>query len=483
MGNEDMGIPMAELGQKKEIKQKKEDKIHLYILVVCLTVAYAALCHNDSVWADEAYTMLLVQKPWPEAWEMLVHDVHPPLYYVIVKLVCMAVGYTVPVVKGVSVCCVCLLLLLGVWLVYPDFGKKTAVCYILTAGMMPQMFRHGVELRMYAMAAFYVTACGFLALRLWFNRSDGGRRRTWAGFCTAGLAAAYTHYFALISIAWIYVLLLAALILEKRNDIRPSVAIRRWLFCLAASVVLYVPWLFVFAAQAVQVRESYWISLPSVGTMVRWTGWLFKTAYMPVSVLYSVLFVFGFVGLLYYGLSRKQPVLLAGAAGYGVLLLTVLTGVAVTFLVKPVFVPRYMIPAAGLAAFGLAVFAGRLRGRFPVLFCVSALLIGGLGYRDVWKEEYGIRTARTRAMLDQTVQSGDTLVYDYEHLKWVLEYYYPDHVIKSCDAADWNSPGTIWYCQIFREVTEEDMDRLGREWTFMGEYEMDQYAFRLYRIE
>ena len=79
-----------------------QDKYLLWGLTICLTAAYAGLCFNDSVWADEAYTMLLVQKPWPEAWRLLLSDVHPPLYYIIVKLVCTVFGYQVPVVKGIS---------------------------------------------------------------------------------------------------------------------------------------------------------------------------------------------------------------------------------------------------------------------------------------------------------------------------------------------------------------------------------------------
>ena len=69
-------------------EEEKQKRYLLWGLVLALTAACAGLCFNDSVWADEAYTMLLVQKPWPEAWKLLISDVHPPLYYIIVKLVC-----------------------------------------------------------------------------------------------------------------------------------------------------------------------------------------------------------------------------------------------------------------------------------------------------------------------------------------------------------------------------------------------------------
>lgn len=486
-------------------EDEKQDQYLLWGLTLCLTAAYAGLCFNDSVWADEAYTMLLVQKPWPEAWRLLLSDVHPPLYYVIVKLVCTVFGCQVPVVKGISVFFVFLTMLLGITNVYPDYGRKTALLYIAAAGLMPQLFRHGVELRMYPQAMFFVTACGLLAAALWKRRRENGHLWLWAGFWASGAAAAYTHYYGLVSVACIYGLLLCPFAYgyfrEKRRtgparDASENGAvsretsengavlrgIRRWFLCVSASIAVYLPWLFVFAGQTSKVGESYWIERPSAGTAIRWAGWLFKTEAMPVSILYTAVFALGFFLLLKRGIAGRREDLLLGAAGYGILLLTVLTGLSATFLFRPVFIPRYMIPAAGLAAFGLAVFGAQLPRRLAVLLCGLMLLTGGLGYRDVWKEEYEIRTAETRSELEQLFKPGDRLAYDYAHIGLVLEYYYPDYEVEYWADADWNGSGDIWYCQCFDELTEERMDEMGLDWTFVGEYGLDEYRFRLYRI-
>lgn len=459
-------------------EEEKQKRYLLWGLVLALTAACAGLCFNDSVWADEAYTMLLVQKPWPEAWKLLISDVHPPLYYIIVKLVCTVFGYAVPVVKGVSVFFVFLTMALGILCICPDFGIKTAAVYIAAVGLTPQLIRHGVELRMYPQAMFFVTACGLLALSLWKRRTERGLWR-WIGFWAFGMAAAYTHYYALISVAWIYGFLLAALLSEKGAG---KIAVRRWFFCLFASAAAYLPWLFVFAGQAVSVEESYWIERPSIRTVIRWAGWLFKTKVMAVSVFFTVIFTFGFLWLLWRGIAGRKEELLAGAAGYGVLLMTVLTGLAASILFRPVFVPRYMICGAGLAVFGLAVFASCLPRQLTALLCGALLLTGGLGYRDVWKEEYETGTARTRTELEQLLKAGDRLVYDYEHIGLVLEYYYPDYEVEYWEDTDWNRSGEVWYCQVFNELTEEEMEKMGLDWTRMGEYGMDEYQFRLYQI-
>ncbi len=473
-----------------------QDKYLLWGLTICLTAAYAGLCFNDSVWADEAYTMLLVQKPWPEAWRLLLSDVHPPLYYIIVKLVCTVFGYQVPVVKGISAFFIFLTMLLGITRVYPDYGRKTALLYIAVVGLMPQLLRHGVELRMYPQAMFFVTACGLLAVSLWRRQGERASLRQWIGFWAAGVAAAYTHYYGLVAVAWIYGLLLwcfayvfyrerrrTCLALKVLKDKILSQGIRRWFLCLFASIAAYLPWLFVFLRQTSQVGETYWIEQPSLRTAVRWAGWLFKTEVMPVSILYTLVFVLGFLWLLWRGMAGRREELLSGAAGYGVLLLTVLTGLSATLLFRPVFIPRYMIPAAGLAAFGLAVFEAQLPRRLTALLCGLMLLVGGLGYRDVWREEYGTQTAETRSELEQLLKPGDRLVYDYEHIGFVLEYYYPDYEVEYWADTDWNESGDVWYCQCFRELTEERMEEMGLGWTLVGEYGLDEYSFRLYRIQ
>ena len=457
---------------------EKENKVLLWGLTLGLGAAYAGLCFNDSLWADEAYTMLLVQKPWPEAWKLLISDVHPPLYYMIVKLICTLFGYSVPVVKGISAAFICLTMLQGIWLIGPEFGKKTAAIYIAAVGLMPQLIRHGVEPRMYPQAMCFVTACGLLAYSLRKHRRERGLFWRWIGFWAFGTAAAYTHYYALVSVAWIYGFLLLAFLFDRA--VRKT-AVRRWLLCLAVSIAAYLPWLFVFVGQAVQVEENYWIEQPSLGTAIRWAGWLFKTEAMPVSLLFTVVFAFGFVWLLWRGITEQREELLAGAAGYGILFLTVLTGVTAGILFRPVFVPRYMIPAAGLAAFGLAVFIAQMPRRLTALLCGLLLLTGGLGYRDVWKEEYGIQTARTRSEIERMLKPGDRLIYDYGHIGLVLEYYYPDYEVAYWEDVDWS--GDIWYCQVFNELTEERMEELGLDRTLKGEYGLDEYSFRLYQIQ
>ncbi len=491
-----------------ERNNQKKSKME-YAAAAAIILLYALLCANRSVWADEAYTMLVVEKPWPQAWDIIIHDVHPPLYYIIVKLACTLTGYTVPAVKAVSVFFQSAALLLGIWLVKPLFGRKTAYCYMVILGLMPQLIRYGVELRMYPAAMFFVTACGLAAVWLWKNQEKEPSRRMWLLFWGAGIAAAYTHYFALIAVAWIYLLLLAGFYFHagqiyyvkktcrqdspsaaepslRRVPFRkggPSRGIKKWLLCLAASAAAYLPWLAVFAGQAAGLGESYWIAAPSLTEMIRWAGWLFKTSCMPLSMAFTALFAAGFPAAVWLAVRKKDLDMAAAAAGWGVRLLTVGTGAAVTFLINPVFIPRFMLPAAGLAALGMALFLSRLPRRLPAVCLAAALVLGAQGYRDVWAEEYGNQTEETLGYLDRELEPGDLLVYDYQHLEFVLAWYYPEYEAVSSEDFDWDTQGRKWYFQIFQDLTEDEMNEKGMDWTMEGKYGIDEYQFFLYRIQ
>jgi len=44
-------------------------------------------------WYDEAFSALLVRKNWGEMWALIAQDVHPPLYYIGLKLWAGVFGY------------------------------------------------------------------------------------------------------------------------------------------------------------------------------------------------------------------------------------------------------------------------------------------------------------------------------------------------------------------------------------------------------
>ena len=99
-------------------------------------------------------------------------DVHPPLYYFISKIFTMIFGYSVPVVKLVSITPLILtMIFIGIKAkkLFKENSFLITVLFILLIGFSPRALAFGIELRMYTWAMCFVTFSGIYAYELYGN--------------------------------------------------------------------------------------------------------------------------------------------------------------------------------------------------------------------------------------------------------------------------------------------------------------------------
>ncbi len=204
-----------------------------------------------SFWHDEALTLLLASQPIPDLISITATDVHPPLYFLVVKLF-MGLGQTEFVVRLVSALCgtisVFMLYLAGKVL----FNQQTALLGAFIMAIAPLQLFYAQEARMYTMLlmlTIFSTWCFILALQkdtwLW-----------WGLFIVGITLASYTAYFVFFVIAamGIYVLLF-----DRRHK-----QIIHFLIALGVITILYLPWVNVFLSQTRAVFDTYWLSRPNL---------------------------------------------------------------------------------------------------------------------------------------------------------------------------------------------------------------------------
>lgn len=357
-------------------------------------------CFCSDIWYDELFTVGMAEHSYGELISFTAKDVHPPLYYCIVKLILDLCKLMSPsadsiiVIKCVSVLPYYLLSAYGLLFLRKKFGMFVTGLFLFCVLSMPQMSAYTVEMRMYGWALFFVTAAFFHAYEI-VDKNGRGRyvirrfrvRKTehfflfhWNGHFAAlafyGLAAAYTQYFACVAVIMVYVyLLLWFFVRYKRSrgqDKDAARSLKLWLVCVVFSILVYFPWIFVLISQVTAVRENYWI-LPltwrSIGGCVKF---LMKPAFSKewLNVLLAVLLFGIYTGLMaWYGIlvwkdgnqragSRKSGseeesgarlkvrffyalagcMVLCGLTGFGFI---------ASILVRPIFVYRYMLSAMG----------------------------------------------------------------------------------------------------------------------------------------
>lgn len=510
------------------------------------------LCFSNDIWYDELFTVGLVEHSYAELVRLTAADVHPPLYYCIVKLfvdLCKLIvpgaGTVIPA-KIVSVMPYFILLLYAAAFIRKRFGLFVGGLFLFCVTAMPQLPAYTVEVRMYGWALLFVTAAflhGWALVSTSVVRQDdaAGRRQKQTrslhgiAFVLCGLAAAYTQYFACVAVVMVYLcVLLAFWFIDRRR-------IKEWLFYVAVSVICYVPWLFALAGQLGAVSENYWIlplSWRSLGGCVKF---LMKPAFADdrVNTVLAVVLFVSYLGLWCRGMSKryhKGRVLgenvdrfLFATAGIAVLAGLVAFGFAASFLIRPVFVYRYMIPAAGCFWLGFALCldemlckqklpkggngsSGMISRMAGIAIAVLFVIVGLRDYRAfMGEEEYKIRLmAETKEAL-ALIGPQDSVIYNFDQVQAVTGYYLPETTARFlwCAEGEWliqeiTSPcGTVeetdelrgildeageerslWFIGSFN--SREDIVAKWREDGFeveeLGSFLLERYWFNLYKI-
>lgn len=335
-----------------------------YALILLLAAGlYLLISFRDAIWQDEAYTFAMVHHSFGDMWRITAADVHPPLYYLLVKPFTAVFGYSQFSGRLFSgIWYLALLAVSGIQL-KKLFDEKTALLFMVLFLVFPYSLSYAPEVRMYSLAAFCVTVNAIYAYRAWkFNQP-----LDWAIFAVAGTSAAYTHYFALVSAGLIYGLLFLCILAKNRKLLKP------WLLASIVTIVLYLPWLKSFVEQlAFKVSNDYWIEPIGISTLVDYVLGLFYAG--GVATWPFFMGVVCLVALVMALRGRDVVSLLALVVPVG----TVALGVLVSILIRPIFVMRYLAPSAPLLIFFLAKELGSVKKERIAVCLLSVIMVGCL---------------------------------------------------------------------------------------------------------
>lgn len=207
------------------------------ILVIVAITLRASDLGSTCLWFDEVFSFHAASHPWSSLFHFVAADlIHPPLYYVALKLWIAGGGESVHWLRGLSAVWF-LLSLIPAFLLLREL-KLSVLQQIITLSillMSSQLLKYSLEVRMYAQLWFLAAFAIWLFVRIVNGRSS------WLILAIADLMLVHTHYFG-----WFLVLsqLIAAAILYREYLRRVAVAVG---MCVLGSI----PWLYiVFRASA-----------------------------------------------------------------------------------------------------------------------------------------------------------------------------------------------------------------------------------------
>lgn len=343
------------------------NEINKWATLGLILIGFCCLLYNNYInqtfWYDEAYTIAIMKHSFSEIWKITATDVHPPLYYFMLKLFIGIFGDSLFVMRIFSNLGVMACSLLGLFPIRRLFGNKVAFSFVLLMLLIPVNQYLGVEIRMYSWAMFFVLACSVYAYEVFQKETL---------FCYSkmtffGICAAYTHYYALIAVFSIFLILIIYLLNKRKTVIRPILF--GIIFLLA-----YSPWIPILTSQFYSVHAIFWVEAPTPKDILLFAYYFFSpkepshpyTIFSMWAMSGALLVMLGLILILAIIIVRlhlkNKPNKRLRAAAYFVLVFvsTIIITFAITFIIKPISVPRYTSCMLGSLILGISIYGVEL---------------------------------------------------------------------------------------------------------------------------
>lgn len=437
-----------------------------YILFAVLSAFSLCLIFSHSVWFDEAYTLSLIQHSYGEITEILKTDMHPPLYFLSLKLFCEICGYSIPATKIFSAMGYMATLLIGCTAIKKHFGIEASLIYMLTIGAIPMSLYFSVQQRSYTWCIFFVALC-FTEALLFMQK---GALPSCILFVAAALFAAYNHIYALLAVAIIFAFTNIYIFVRKKD------LLAMILLADCAVAIGYAFWIFPLLHQAEAAADSFWLTgIEPLSLFV----------FMGGSLVASVVLI--------KKENRSLPVIFAIVTVLGIQLV----GLFVTVFLRPLYIARYSVVVLGIFALLIAFCAKNTGKKCKAILCAALCVCNITGLAATAAFEYNPAMPDFLHRFETVSSAADTFLYCDEAFG-IMSYYYPEnkhlctyqkpwfsafaHVtcIKENEITRDLSAGTIWF--IKNTLTEMPAFMRDFEYKLIDTFRCDFNRYEVYKL-
>ena len=336
------------------ITLKKKNKLSDILFAVCVGMAFCFLCTNlylcffDSVWCDEVFSLYIIRGSYLDILINTATDVHPPLYYFILKFFTDVLGGIFPTInivmldKLISFASIVILFYFMVFKLSKIIDKNIVAIALIMLFGVSAISDFAITVRMYGYALLFVLVCLYYLIRIIkFNTN-----KDWRRFVLFFELSALTHYFALIAVGGMFVYLLIFVIVNRKNEFW---RFYKYLFC---AILAFVPWLTVMCCQFAFISgNGFWITKPDSEGLISILDYAFNLdvfggsgAIIAVFMLLVIVIYFGIFVLNCINKEIDKNEKWIAFSGMFVTLFLYAVGLFVSYVLTPIFVERYVNP-------------------------------------------------------------------------------------------------------------------------------------------
>lgn len=198
---------------------KKHWPLLAVILIGLLLRFYGNL--NISLWHDEAFSALMIRYGWSEMFYRLGLDVHPPMYYVFLRLWHYIFGDSLLSLRSMSVFFGTATIWAAWAFVKQAFkNEKAALWAAILVAINPFGLQYVTEARMYTMGAFFAVLAGYFLVKALDEQNQLAAQAkanmpnlptsinlkkkmifSWLGFALSLIIIIFTHYYLFFTAA------------------------------------------------------------------------------------------------------------------------------------------------------------------------------------------------------------------------------------------------------------------------------------------
>lgn len=348
------------------------DWLFVVVALVVFSVITFWTITKSSFWFDEAFGAYLIRYNFIDIARYTATDVHPPLFYWLLKLWSMLFGNTELALRSMSVFFGGVTIVFGYLLSNRLFNKNVARISLIFMVLAPMFIRYSQEARMYTL----VTAIALVATYILTFAINTKKKLPWVIYGILVGLGMWVHYYA--AIVWIAHWVWRADNIRRtanKGEFRRKFFTKKWKLAHYVALGIFLPWLPLFIGQSFVVQAfGFWIPSLTPGTPLNFltnavyyrdltdtTGWL------AFGLVATSVFLGALAFKVYKSLSKPDR------QSYRLVITLALVPALILFLVsvpvRSTFIDRYLLTST----IGIALFIG------------VTLVLGYKFLRPIWR--------------------------------------------------------------------------------------------------
>ncbi len=388
----------------KEKILKKENIIHIAIIIIGAILLLIPAFHSN-IWFDEAYSVGIVEHSFSEIWTIGSHDVHPILYYWMLKIVNIIFGTNIIAYRLFSVLGIVVLGILGLTHIKKDFGAKTGLLFTFFSMFLPAVLNYALEIRMYSWTITFVTLMAIYLYRF-IKHKD---LKNLILFGIFSVTSCYMHYYALVC-AGIINLGLIIYVIKNRKELGKEL-LTKFFIVETMQVLIYTPWLIVFIRQMMGVGGGFWITIQFPQILIDIINFQFKgNLQETVPTIFAALLVIYIAYIVIRNIKNKEDIKpgIIPLVIYAIVIIVM----AIFSIISPILYPRYLFTITGLLIFTISYFLVKEDNKFIIgIICGVIMTFALMNSISLKAENYDQSNNKAIEYLKEELQPNDIIVY------------------------------------------------------------------------